>query len=480
MSNYPILTDMGKLFFGNQRKGKEMNKYSEYNYSPDHTHYITSRVAYLLGVDQQHFWEESSGVKRILYKEIFTELNQIKAARIVRNLCTIRTSVEKNFKRINDAIRFELSFLENLTEYVPVHCFEQLRADGISMSTAKSASGYVIQLNRLIQDRINNCKSLFPAWLKWEYLRNIFIMPGGLTEEGMREAVQRYYANKDHYPYQVFMNWRPVDEGNILLNDYRFVTLLYRQNRDEFVEGYRLQETSESTRRRIDQFLSASKTTAVIVDCENANPFHFHAALCDLEDSLFDRVEKIILYNDVHTTIAWNYIADQLSIPVQHIMTERVLQKKSLLDITLAAGTCREYFQNGTDSFILVSSDSDYWGLISALPEAHFLLMMEREQCSPHMREILAQDKIFYCFLEDFPLDSADDLRERVVYRELRSRLDAAFSMNLDAMLAEILQDVRAGISDDAEKALRNRLAKNLRLEVAGDGTVTIEFNDRK
>lgn len=67
-----------------------------------------------------------------------------------------------------------------------------------------------------------------------------------------------------------------------------------------------------------------------------------------------------------------------------------------------------------------------------------------------------------------------------MVYRELRSRLDAAFSMNLDAMLAEILQDVRAGISDDAEKALRNRLAKNLRLEVAGDGTVTIEFNDRK
>ena len=34
---------------------------------------------------------------------------------------------------------------------------------------------------------------------------------------------------------------------------------------------------------------------------------------------------------------------------------------------------------------ILVSSDSDYWDLISAIPEARFLVLTERAQCSPQV-----------------------------------------------------------------------------------------------
>ncbi len=43
-------------------------------------------------------------------------------------------------------------------------------------------------------------------------------------------------------------------------------------------------------------------------------------------------------------------------------MIERVKENKSLVDIRLTTGTCREFFQNDTDSCILASSDSDYWG----------------------------------------------------------------------------------------------------------------------
>ena len=38
-------------------------------------------------------------------------------------------------------------------------------------------------------------------------------------------------------------------------------------------------------------------------------------------------------------------------------------------------------YKNDVDSFVIVSSDSDYWGLISSLPDAHFLVMIEREKC---------------------------------------------------------------------------------------------------
>ena len=40
---------------------------------------------------------------------------------------------------------------------------------------------YIIELNQLISDRINNCASLFPIWLEWRYIKELFIMPSGLT-----------------------------------------------------------------------------------------------------------------------------------------------------------------------------------------------------------------------------------------------------------------------------------------------------------
>lgn len=56
-----------------------------------------------------------------------------------------------------------------------------------------------------------------------------------------------------------------------------------------------------------------------------------------------------------------------VKIPVEHIMIERLKQNKSLVDIKLTARACQEHYQKQVDSFVIVSSDSDYWGLISCL-----------------------------------------------------------------------------------------------------------------
>jgi len=34
----------------------------------------------------------------------------------------------------------------------------------------------------------NNCKSLFPIWINWTYIKELFIMPNGLTEDGTKDA----------------------------------------------------------------------------------------------------------------------------------------------------------------------------------------------------------------------------------------------------------------------------------------------------
>ena len=54
-------------------------------------------------------------------------------------------------------------------------------------------------------------------------------------------------------------------------------------------------------------------------------------------------------------------------------------------------------YRNEADSFVIVSSDSDYRGLIFSLPDAVFLVMIEREKCGPDMKAALADTCVFYC-----------------------------------------------------------------------------------
>lgn len=76
---------------------------------------------------------------------------------------------------------------------------------------------------------------------------------------------------------------------------------------------------------------------------------------------------------------AWKILEYSVKIPVEHIMTERVKQNKSLVDIQLTARACQEHYKTKLIPSVIVSSDSRLLGLISSLSDARFLVMIERE-----------------------------------------------------------------------------------------------------
>ncbi|MCI6012789.1 MAG: hypothetical protein PUK54_06295 [Firmicutes bacterium] len=446
---------------------------------PLSSHEIVSKTGYLLGVEEKFFYDESME-DRALHLEIFREMEKNRAAQILRSLCMIRTGLERNFKNIHLSMKQNTIYLESLTEYIPQDSLKILSREGVRIPTCRRPIDYVIEVNRLIQDRVNNCKVLFPSWLEWNYIRDLFIMPGGLTEQGTKEAAETYYANRKLYPYGVYMNWKPRDEGNILYNDAKFLQLLYFWNRDEFTYMGHVTLMRHDTKENICRFLEDSRKTVIVVDCENADPYRFHAVLDDLGKDLLSSVEKILLFNDLRTSVAWKYIGRELNVPVEEIITERVLDRKSLVDIRLAAETSKEFYKNGAESFILVSSDSDYFGLISALREARFLVVMEREHCSRSMQETLQENSITHCFMDDFPLDESDELKEKVILKELQTALTRNFHFNLDQLLSTIETETRAELSPAASRDLRNRIEKNIRIEIAEDGDMRIEFSRLK
>lgn len=443
--------------------------YTDYENS---TYTVVSKVAYLIGVQKRIFENEYEPPKMEWYEKLHAD----KSARIVRNLCMIRTALELNFKAINNRMRFDMCNLHSLPEYVPQDSLNELLQDGITIVRSRALPAqYIVDINKHISNRINNCKSLFPLWLKWEYVRKLFLMPDGLNEKGIKAAAADYYANKNKYPYQVYINWSYMDSGNILYNDKKFVSLLYEANEDYFTDLSKVSDAGNLTKAGIYKFLDKSERVVVVVDCENSDPYKLYATLNNLnQEALLNKICKIILYDDIHTTSAWKILERFTQIPIEHVLIERIKENKSLVDIRLTTGTCREYYQNNVDSFILVSSDSDYWGLISAMPEVRFFVMVESEKCSPTIKNALINAGISYCYIDDFCTGNSNDIKVAAVLREVRQKLDQAFHLNVQDILDDACRATRADMTTAEKNQFYDKYIKTMHVDISPNGEATI------
>ena len=440
----------------------------------DSTYEIVSKVAYLIGVPLRIFENEHEAPQM----DVYQRLEKDKNARIIRNLCIIRTEIERNFKKINDKMRTEYKSLLSMPEYVSAAAINTLTADGINFIKKSSTqlSGHIVEINRIISDRINNCKGLFPLWLNWQYVRELFIMPNGLSEKATKDAAAVYYENLSFYPYQVYINWHPHDEGNILYNDKKFVTLLYLWHDDKFTEYSKVSDAGSYIKGNIYDYIADSEQVVVVVDCENSDPYKLSATLRRLDSEYLDKIKSIILFDDVHTASAWSILEKFTHIPVEHITIDRIKQNKSLVDIKLTARACQEYYENKVDSFIIVSSDSDYWGLISSLPKARFLVMIEREKCGPDMKAALVNTGIFYCYLDDFYSGDSEELKMNALFREMRSYMAQAVKLNANAMLDDALRATRITMSPSERQQFYDKYIKTLQLVIDDNGDVSLSI----
>lgn len=437
----------------------------------DSTYEIVGPMAYLIGV-------RAESIREYPQYKFFAKLDSDKNARIIRHLCICRTSIERNFKKISDAMAREYRLIENMPdEWLPSASMAALKADGVSFvkkSSTKLAQ-HLIEINRLISDRINNCRSLFPDWVPWDYIKDLFIMPNGLTENGTKAAADLYYAHKFNYPYQCYINWRPYEAGNVLTDDRRFMTFLYEQHNDYFTEYSQTSDAGSLTKNRIYSFLSAAHRVVALVDCENVDPYKFCASLRSLAQEELDKISKIILFDDVHASTAWAVLERFTSIPVEYLMVERIHAGKSLVDGKLIARASKEFYKNDTDSFLLVSSDSDYWSLISDLDGANFLVMIESEKTSSALKTGLEERQIPYCYLDDFYLGGAEELKTSVVQAEISRQLDAC-TFDLEAMLTTALTKTRASMSEIEQKRFMEKLVGRLTIVVDDIKHVHIEL----
>ena len=450
--------------------------YEEENYHQykDSTYDLISKIAYLIGVPKRIFENENQPPKL----DIYEELDKDKNARIIRNLCVIRNAIERGYKYINDKMRYELKSIMSLPESVPQESIRQLNEDGISFYKTSNTQLYqhIIEINRIISDRINNCKSLFPLWIEWSYIKQLFVMPNGLTKAGTEAAANLFYTNLNYYPYKVYLNWIPKAEGNILYNDKKFATLLYEWNGAIFTEYSKVSDAGSYVKGSIYDYIEDSEKVVVVVDCENSDPYKLSATFRNLDYTYTQKISSIILFDDVHTASAWRILEQFTSIPVEHVMTERVKENKSLVDIKLTARACQEHYKNNVDSFIIVSSDSDYWGLIESLPEARFLVMIERDSCGPDLKKALVNAGIFYCYIDDFYSGNAEDVKHGAIFKAMYQYIDNTVRLNVNEMFDEALKVTRVEMTTSERNQFIAKYIKTMQMKIHDTGDLLLEF----
>ena len=416
---------------------EEIKEYESFdNYKTE----IVTTIAYLLGIKEYILYGEESKFN----KELLEQLENNKNAKIIRYLSILRNEFIKNAKEIKNR-RFNLVSMEQMPDLLTSDAIKYLRKNGIEViHTNFDANGHIAFINQFIIENIEKVKDLIPSWVKWEYVKSIFTMPAcyaGYNGSLMSNKDQQkkillqinkerklIFDNKSFYPWATYLHWNPNKMmnyyGNILFNDSKFLKLLYASFGDTFkANGYVIDATDED-KDSIYNFIDNSLNIAILVDCENVDPYRFVSVFKGLDENSISKIKKVILYDDIHTSNAWDYINQIVKLPIEHKIVERVLENKSLVDIAMTAGACKEYYQENTESLILASSDSDFWGLIQNLPTARYFVLNESDKTAEKILLELRNNNINYCFMDSFAQSEVQNFKNEVLLNNLQRRID--------------------------------------------------------
>lgn len=432
---------------------------------------VVTTIAYMIGVRKSAL-QASYGE----CAELIDKLSADRDATVIRYLCKLRTVLMQHFKKTDVAMKYDLKNLNSLDWYDQDN-INQLEKWGFTIIQANYRSEeYVQDFTRLINENIDKCSHLFYDWINWEYIRDLFFVPKYNKRDVMIEEFKKYMANIDHYPFQMYIHWQPAELGSIVYSDRKFLKIIYSQHNDSFTDYTKYRDADDETRNNIYEFIDSSEKTAIAVDCENSDPFKLYSVLKGLNQNDLAKIEKITLYDDPNTTAGWDWLSKFTQIPVEHIEIDRVTDRKSLVDVRMTASVVTDFYRDGITSFIIVSSDSDFWGLIESLPSAHFLVMYEYDKCGTAIKSALEQHGIYYCAIDDFCTAGTEELKKAVLFSELEKYLPALYGENPLELTHRIYEATRVSATMKEMENFCNRYVKTLRLKVNSEGKFVVEI----
>ena len=449
---------------------------------------IVSRVAYLIGIDKRYFGiDQTENMNPQFYRSVYDEMNADKEARIVRNLCRLRTKLQRNFRAIYTEMNSDLKNLNSISgDLVPQDALQMLEQDGIPFVRAqRKLEDYIVDVHNYLLPHVPNCQKFLPDWIKWAYIRSMFFIPRGNTVDGNREAARYYNESRDLFPYQAYINWYPDEnDGNILRDDAKFLPILYERNRDRFYDMSKVTDAGDAAVKDPQEFFSEAERVIIAVDCENADPCKVIGIIKELDSrGLLSKVVKILLVDDEHTSSQWRALRrSDDHLPLEYYLTDRVKDEKSAVDVAMTIKFYRELEaakakNEPIDSAIVISSDCDFWPLIELTPELNFLVMLEYENCSQAYFQRLQSNDIPFFYIDEYFMAGNVELKTEIVLQEVIHEIEEAFlsKINLFSIINRALQKLDLKMTDQELSQFFDRYISDIEISFAKNGGAVLQ-----
>lgn len=117
--------------------------------------------------------------------------------------------------------------------------------------------------------------------------------------------------------------------------------------------------------------------------------------------------------------------------------------------------------------------------MISSLPKARFLVMVEREKCGSDMKNALVNKGIFYCYIDDFYTGDMEELKLSALFREMYHYIDSTVRLNVNAMFDEALRATRIEMTPAEKKQFYDKYIRTMQMSIGEDGNVLIEIKKK-
>mgnify|MGYP002626011096 FL=1 len=454
--------------------------------SPRSKRDIVSRVAYLIGIDDRHFGlEQAENMNPQFYRSVYEELNADKEARIVRNLCRLRTKLQRNFRAIYTEMNSDIKNLDSLPDLVPQDALKTLEQDGIPFVRARrKLEDYIVDIHNYLLPHVPNCQKFIPEWVKWAYIRNLFFIQRGNTVDGNKEAARLYNEARDLFPYQAYINWYPDEgDGNILRDDAKFLPILYERNRDKFYDMSKVTDAGDAAEETPDEFFANAGRVIIAVDCENADPCKVIGIIKELGTrGLTSKIAKILLVDDEHTSSQWRALRRNENLPLEYYLTDRVKDEKSAVDVAMTIKFYRELAAakaegNAIDSAVIISSDCDFWPLIELTPEVNFLVMLEYDNCSQDYYQRLRNNDIPFFYIDEYFMSGNVELKTEIVLQEVVRDIEEGFlsKINLFSIINRALLKLDLKMTDSELTQFFERYIADMNIAFAKNGSAFLQ-----
>ena len=125
-----------------------------------------------------------------------------------------------------------------------------------------------------------------------------------------------------------------------------------------------------------------------------------------------------------------------------------------------------------------MTSDSDFWGLIRSLPDARFLVMMQKDKAGTTIKEQLEKNSIIYCFIDDFYSSDASDLKTKAILKIMRQKLQE-HEFNVNEILDAALQSTRTQMSKAEYSQFVNTYIRPMHITMTENGDVRFNLKNK-